>query len=1410
MAGVEVLIDSDEIPQQTPLIEALHAVLPEPVRDPKRRENDATGRIQYEIIGSEFSQTHRYDPFFDGDTFYPDKNSGGPDGRAWPGMNLYAERALADTAEKLVGSLEGKTVVHFRPEFYPFFAVHAAKKGARSILVDTRAIAQVKELINGERTYSKEQSRSAEQKLREAHGRKDFESAEEQMFWTLPSSEKIAIFVRQHLKIDERLWSSLTPAERSHYIFKFIDDGGILLTRHLSEYYGGKGYNNLEDNVVYFDLPQSQRFPYTLSYLEENLDEELRENISYTISWLVNEKVQDKLSQDELFSMAFDQVYSKLLPTQFWNKYFSGEKVPEAETQREILNSMLQSTSKKDHAKIKKNLVYEYGHGLGDSDIPDGSVDVLFSGWGLDYMENSVDFATNAARILKEEGIFIGYVKTDSGLGSNAKRNIATPEPLREALEKCGFSETVIVFQKGYENGSTSFEDIGMLFFAKKSKQENKNTDLITTDGLPNSFLVETPTHERTSVPALERRKIERTWNEDLTIKDVVSILKENPEDLALITAVVYETPITPTSDLDIENIVRGIGIKFEDLNSILGNINGVSPEIFEKLKDYFGKQEQVNFLLKDFSEAFIKINTFEDTTEIENTISIRSEVLGNSQILEHFQRIREVLLSSSLSPEIQELLNKAQANVYEAMDNDPNHSHVYIENLKSNEIYYSSLDRRIKLKETEELLAAYFLNFDYSFHIDLDDKSTIEASIGRIHKIAQYDYFGDQHLVYFVDQSISLASEEINGLNVRNIDSSDRKVVYLDQISESLETFMGILVYVRDEMPILVLQEWDNITYLEDYDENKKRKDEKLKELTNDIVQQISIHEIQHSYNTGELGSFLAELAFGDTPYYGLYVTIGQLYELADEKSGFDSMMRELGRIHESEHLKAAIEILPAYLDAAVRSGKLSKTLSEKISTAYTKNEAGHLSLHKNNAVKISKDLMKAVSYLTREEIQVIAIDQLREKFGITTESMPRELTSNIPLLNYKDLNSASLPTQIEFDNIEDFSLSIQRAIRLALGSESNLERSKKLSSLSIAVSSQSVDEAVRLARNIPQKFQKQKAFIEIARTALASGDKIKALEILNETEQIFEEGKSYIGEDYPIYEALGNRFFFYRELTEIMQGLEMKHDAFVFLTKVERALIDSSDPTDVHISTFDTLIDIASRKAKLGYKEDALELLSTLSDFVNLNSAKYFPDEAASTGIFLARIEINGDKQNGKSIAAKLPKTMEIGQHFSEANYARAVEVLANLDCREELLLEYVRLKNVSEKINFNNFAILADALYRVGEKEKARELRKLAFENKVKESEEHTRPDDWGFQFQTLKLIKHDELLDEAVAVAMQISDFSNRSKYLQDIGKRFLEIGETEKGIVVLQKAKEYEDDKSNISNIDILIGAVEKN
>jgi hypothetical protein len=1377
------------------LVELLHEILPEPPEEETRSRwrDGERRRCQFEETEDGTTETYRYDPIFTNEKFDMDHEIDAPHNGDWPGLNLYVEKGLASIIEQIHG-LEGKTVVSFRPEYYPFFGLQAAKKGAKSILVDGRTIPTVEDLVNNNLQYSHELAKEGEQKWREGVGREEVIATENRALLASSKLELISTVVRDRQKISPEVWDNLTDFEKSYYVFEWIDENPSF-SLAVNKYFGGSASLFSQEPNRFYEIPENQRFPFVLKFLEENFDQLMSNETWYVARNLVSDKVRNTLSDNEFFSGAIEDIYFKLVGYKFMK---SRTKPTDTQVQEAIVETLFQSKNPEDHDRIRTNMDYRYGKELGQAEILDRGADILFSGWGLDYLENSVDFVANAARILKEDGLFVGYVKKEHS-GQSCKRNLTKPDYLRETLQKCGFEETVIVHKKEFE-GITRIKDIGYVFFARKSDNSIPlETGLIPTTDIPNSGLFPKAQKEEVPItPAIQRRPVTKRWEQDVNLDSLVESFGSN--DVSLVSNSLYGSKIASPNRDDLKNIIRGLYCQYGDVDSITENVQGLSESFQTTLIQYSLKQQQVELLLEDLNEAFTRINRFEDTTDVEQAIVERAATLGDGKISDYLNKVKDVLATTKLSPEVQTDLDKAQEKVRtslrEAYENHSNpHEWHYERAFKDNEIFFTSIERRKQLNEVVKALNDYFFDFDYSFHMNLDSKSTIQTSIGRIHKVATYDYFDKKHQVLFVDQTISMMDEKIQALYTEAVEGTpERKYVFLDRINDSTKKFVEGMKK-RDDLPTLVRKQWGGL--------------EDPKQVVRDIAHHASIHEIQHAYGTGELGSYLAELAFGETPYYDLFTKTSMLFELADDKHMgglIASVMRAMGKISESEHLQAATALLPHYLDAAVESGKLSVVLEEKICSVYDKNAAGHLSLDKEKALRENKAVMEALTYLDASEIRNIATGLMQNRFGMTFENYPKELTANTPLIVNGTLEEEIKPHNLALIEVSyDTPKSVTLALRKAAYIEDPLTQSHQISDLATIVGDSDIDQALDLARTIKQRFPRERALVNVACQAAEKGCPAKATTILREAEASINEIKKGVGENFNFFSKLGDSFLMYQELVELKNRLGLQDESYELLTTIEKQFLDQ-DIDDISWKEYRILLDVAKRKDLIGYREEAISLIATVEGLIDQNTSQFFKKERAMLETTLTREEITRDGLNRQKISEYMS---DEDWHNGSDDFKRTIKSLYELGYKDEILAETDRRiqaiergdwTGITDSFVYNN---LANALYKVGEKGRANELWVKAHQEDLA-TVERQETYDWGFEAQAETMAQYSEHRDEAVKIAMHIQDFPKRGQILAHIGQQYISSNETEKGLAVLGRAEQYLNDESQKSNLRLRI------
>ncbi|MFH0772467.1 MAG: hypothetical protein V1933_07595 [Candidatus Omnitrophota bacterium] len=115
----------------------------------------------------------------------------------WPESNLAKDRIMADWLNRLV-FLNGKTVVHYRSDYYPFFGLKAAEYGATSYLVDPRRIPYIEDLLFGRKEFSRKAYLQAEEAARQIPPLSEVVSKYAEELLKLPPRQLIELIVKSN------------------------------------------------------------------------------------------------------------------------------------------------------------------------------------------------------------------------------------------------------------------------------------------------------------------------------------------------------------------------------------------------------------------------------------------------------------------------------------------------------------------------------------------------------------------------------------------------------------------------------------------------------------------------------------------------------------------------------------------------------------------------------------------------------------------------------------------------------------------------------------------------------------------------------------------------------------------------------------------------------------------------------------------------------------------------------------------------------------------------------------------------------------------------------------------------------------------------------------------------------------
>ena len=286
-----------ELPEYYPLDQRYSTGSDSRIRSPVKRDT----QVEYTAEGE--TRTNRYADFFD------IMNSPGH----WPESNLTKDRLMADWLNRLV-SLNGKTVVHYRSEYYPFFGLKAAEYGATSYLVDPRKIPYVEDLLLGRKKFSRKAYLQAEEATRQISPMSEAVSKYTEELLKLPPKQLIELIVKTEFNIPDHIWDGLTKIERNYYILKWIKDNpGFSLSA--ARYFSNKVFQRPghEEKNSWWSLSKEEQLPYLLEYIGQNFLWAIRENANRTALAILRRKSLDSLPEELGFSYAAGDIYGRVI-----------------------------------------------------------------------------------------------------------------------------------------------------------------------------------------------------------------------------------------------------------------------------------------------------------------------------------------------------------------------------------------------------------------------------------------------------------------------------------------------------------------------------------------------------------------------------------------------------------------------------------------------------------------------------------------------------------------------------------------------------------------------------------------------------------------------------------------------------------------------------------------------------------------------------------------------------------------------------------------------------------------------------------------------------------------------------------------------------------------------------------------
>ena len=167
-----------------------------------------------------------------------------------------------------------------------------------------------------------------------------------------------------------------------------------------------------------------------------------------------------------------------------------------------------------DREKIRENIQFRLGEELENAELSPNSVDVIFSEYALNFVEDTFKFSKGARKLLKPGGLFVGYIES----GNDGVRNIESVEELKIILKRMGFEDNNIVIVDGQGNARRT----EYLFFARKSLEESspepKELSFVPYEDKPAALDGFFPLGSQTE---LIRNNISKDWQKKVILSDL-------------------------------------------------------------------------------------------------------------------------------------------------------------------------------------------------------------------------------------------------------------------------------------------------------------------------------------------------------------------------------------------------------------------------------------------------------------------------------------------------------------------------------------------------------------------------------------------------------------------------------------------------------------------------------------------------------------------------------------------------------------------------------------------------------------------------------------------------------------------------------------------------------------------------
>ncbi|RLF06448.1 MAG: hypothetical protein DRJ64_04450, partial [Thermoprotei archaeon] len=1310
----------------------------EPVERQRQTELSALGK----------RQTNRYSRFFEWDT--------AP--REWPESNLKKDRIIAEWLDKLV-SLEGKTIIHYRSEYYPFFGLEVVKYGATSYLVDSRRIPYAEDFILGRKRFSRQDYLKAQEAMRQVSPLSESVSKYAEELSKLPSVQLLELIVRVELRIPEYIWNSLEILEKNYYILKWIINNPAF-NLAAAKYFGES----------WWSLSEEDRIPFLLKFLGENFSQVIRNDVHSTALSILRERSIGSLADGQKFAYYVGKIYGDI-----------------------ITEDKLFSSNEEVKKKIRENITFKHGKELANIELLPNSVDVIFSGYALNFIENTVDFSNGVQKLLKPGGLFVGYIKS----GGDGTRKFCSEEELKTVLERMGFEKEDMVIAEGDWHG----RDTEYLFFARKSLKAPLEFRPVKDRELPfipdekKLFLAFNGRHileETQQIESVTQEDVVRDWQKDVTLfslsEKFVALCRQDPQKVKNAVKCLYSLVFGKKKTVDenlvncllsnqvnIENLFRYAIIKYKDFAELKRAINVLSNQDLQfmlvDLEQFYLIRKQIKYLLTDLKGMFNNINLFLPVDILEQRILERAELIGGNQLLQAVQDILNVVIGSNIPwRDRNEALIDAQG--------------AFINYLA--DYNYSFLAEYV-------IDAIFYSKYEYPFGPPENKAYDLKASIGELAQVSLINLNGVDYPVDKIYRSIS-KNKGIAGQFIDLGNGKKRYAVYIDTFEEALETIRR--EYSRHSIwGALVKKQWGNTEPARSKVMESRAKSTAFHEILHDLFPQL-----------GEIPSYLMEIAYGPEPFVELFNRVAVLSEISKD-GNFHYLINLLNPEARSSHYQASRLILTRYLKYAFKNNKieipgLRKRIKSVMVSNNDKYELSEIEVQDNRGAIIA-----ALSLLSEEEVRGVAKDWLRNEYGFVVGSVPQELTVALPipeevfnkegkdaflLIDEKEKILRATVTPLEKDSslpvLADNSTLpriISNALDKLLPIQDSVEQTDLIIELAKSVASWNVDSAVNLINSsIRQDFLKAKALIELAISLKNMGNKVRSIRLLREAERILQPDTITTEDKTGLCSRMGAVYFFGNGILSLKQNLGLGKE----IARTKEDLRNSLLPEGREIKNLNEKR--VSLLVEFAVKSEDIILLNRIEKAIfeqNIFSQHLESNLRLRIQIGSAYAQISDIETAHKLLSLIMQE--KIGWVNSEG-ILKAALALADIGFGQEALEkieEMQRLKNIPNKVG-----VAEDYLYTASGKIKAKlglinEARDdLSYALKVSK-ENRFEGDDWGILKVIDAQLETKDFLDDTLEAARTLHGYKNRVDVLIKIALANKKTGKLEAAESIFNQA-----------------------